>query len=71
MINGNPRTAMRVALFFALEAMALMKVNVTENPVLPKNNAAKNCPVSLTWSPETKLNAAQDKKLKNSNKSVL
>ena len=70
-ISGNPSIAMSVALFFALEAIALIKVKVTENPVLPRNKAAKNCPVSFTSSPDTKLKAAQDRKLRSNNKSVL
>ena len=54
MITGNPKIAISVALLFALEAIAEIKVKAIENPRLPKNTATKNWLASLTGLPATK-----------------
>ena len=66
--NGKLKIAISVALLSALEAMALIKVNVIEKPTLPKNKAAQNIVVFLTGFSATTVMAAYDKLTnKNSN----
>ena len=51
MIIGNPRMAISVPLFEALDAMLEIIVNEVENPMEPKSRLIINRPISSTGFP--------------------
>lgn len=71
MTTGKPNIAIRVALFCALAEIAETKVKAIDSPILPRNIAKTNNPVSLTGFPVSKLSAAQLRRLSTNNSVVL
>ena len=71
MISGKPKIAIRVELLSALEEIADTNVKVIENPVAPKKMTPKNCAVSFTGLPATKLKPSQVSRLSKLSKKIL
>ena len=55
MIIGNPRIAIRIPLFDALEAILEIIVNVAENPMAPSIRLSINKGISCTGFPKRRM----------------